>query len=1011
MTSSSWATATSGDWNTGTLWTGGVPNSATADVTIDVTAMPPAAYTVTIGAGESFTVDSLTINDTEASAQGANSNPQTSADLELDGTLTFAPGSAGIFGNHTAAGGSLQTTIYTVAGANAEIVNAGTIDGFIQVQGGNLLLTGTNGVYITNELQALGGTATIDTSSIAEITGNTQFDGIFEAVGPGSVVNLGGSLEGLVVNIGTIEGPPLNPGGWTELMLNGPNTEINQWNGSAYVSIETTLTEIAGAGTVDVLTGRDYTTTNVLTVDAGVGGIGPGMLNLQAGTVTTGGLVINGGIVQGSATIVGGVVNDGTLIALGGTMDLTGGLTGTGGVEFDFDLKEGTLDASGATLVVNAVSAGQTFTMNGDDTLVLATPSAFAGTIAAKVGDQIILDGLTATGAALNNGTLLVSNGSVVVASLALVGNYSGDSFITNGSIVTFGTAVAPTIRGTSAGQAVTDQATITPFASVVIADANVGQTETVTVTLSAPANGTLTNLGGGTYNATTGVYTATGSAGAVTAALNALVFVPTAHEVASGQTVETTFTINDVDTATKTATDATTTVIATAGATALVIGGALAGQTTSNQASIAPFSGVTIADANPGQTETVTVTLSAVANGILTNLGGGTYNASTGVYTATGSAAAVTADLNALVFTPTAHGAVPGQAVTTTFTIGDVDNAAQTATNNTTTVIATAGTVPPVISGSVPGQTSSDQTAISPFAGVTIGDANPGQTETVTVALSAAANGTLSDLGGGSYDATTGIYTDTGSTAAVTGDLDGLVFTPTAGQVTAGQSVTTGFTISDTDTAGASATDSTTSVVATALPTQFAMTDTTTGVASTIVGTPYSGPVAGLQWEFITTTTDSLAITATAPNVFIHGGSGSNAIDVSHVNGNNVLDGGDGSNFLVGGTGEDTFFVDDRSPASPIWDTVANFHSGDAATIWGVTPNDFTLSWVNGQGANGYTGLTLHVTGAGVPTASLTLTGFTTADLTNGKLSESFGTTAASGGVAGSTYMYIHAT
>lgn len=60
--------------------------------------------------------------------------------------------------------------------------------------------------------------------------------------------------------------------------------------------------------------------------------------------------------------------------------------------------------------------------------------------------------------------------------------------------------------------------------------------------------------------------------------------------------------------------------------------------------------------------------------------------------------------------------------------------------------------------------------------------------------------------------------------------------------------------------------------------------------------------------------------------------------------------------------------------------------------------------------GAAGHTGLTLHATAAGVPTASLTLAGLTSADLTDGKLTLSYGTTAASGGVAGSTYMYVHA-
>jgi Ca2+-binding RTX toxin-like protein len=152
----------------------------------------------------------------------------------------------------------------------------------------------------------------------------------------------------------------------------------------------------------------------------------------------------------------------------------------------------------------------------------------------------------------------------------------------------------------------------------------------------------------------------------------------------------------------------------------------------------------------------------------------------------------------------------------------------------------------------------------------------------------------------------------------------------------------------------------------------------------------------------------DNLNITATTPNWFIATGGGNDAIAVS--SGINVLDGGTGSNFLTGGIGDDTFFVDDRGAAAPIWSTVNNFHPGDAATIWGVAPSDFDLSWVNGQGATGYTGLTLHATAAGVPTASLTLAGFTRAALYDGEITVSFGTTAATNGLSGSTYMYVHA-
>jgi Ca2+-binding RTX toxin-like protein len=185
-----------------------------------------------------------------------------------------------------------------------------------------------------------------------------------------------------------------------------------------------------------------------------------------------------------------------------------------------------------------------------------------------------------------------------------------------------------------------------------------------------------------------------------------------------------------------------------------------------------------------------------------------------------------------------------------------------------------------------------------------------------------------------------------------------------------------------------------------------FSSDDTTAGTAAPGLPHAYTGPVSGAHHEYIGITSDHLNIGVSNDDWFIHSGDGDDAIEVH--GGTNVLDGGTGSNFLTGGTGagHDTFFVDDRSASTDIWSTVVHFHAGDDATIWGLTPQDFNIAWSNNQGASGFTGLTLHATAAGKPTASLTLAGFTTDDMNNGRISVTFGHDSASG----SSFMNVHA-
>jgi hypothetical protein len=166
----------------------------------------------------------------------------------------------------------------------------------------------------------------------------------------------------------------------------------------------------------------------------------------------------------------------------------------------------------------------------------------------------------------------------------------------------------------------------------------------------------------------------------------------------------------------------------------------------------------------------------------------------------------------------------------------------------------------------------------------------------------------------------------------------------------------------------------------------------------------PYTGPVQGILQQFIYTDHDSVNVAVSSDNWFIAtiDDGGNNGVIVH--GGTNVVDGGHGSIFVTGGTGTDTFFLDDRTTQKDIWTTILNFHKDDAVTIFGVSQGAFDIGWFDDQGWPGFTGLTLHGSAPGHANVSVTLPGFTTADLSNGKLSTSFGTE-----TDGTPYFYIH--
>lgn len=122
-------------------------------------------------------------------------------------------------------------------------------------------------------------------------------------------------------------------------------------------------------------------------------------------------------------------------------------------------------------------------------------------------------------------------------------------------------------------------------------------------------------------------------------------------------------------------------------------------------------------------------------------------------------------------------------------------------------------------------------------------------------------------------------------------------------------------------------------------------------------VGSPYAGPVAGLQRQLLGTASGDVFV-GSGGNDFVNTLGGDDAVDGAA--GNDVLDGGLGSNFLTGGAGMDTFFLDGRG-GEVTWSTIVDWQAGEQLSVWGFRPGVTRLQWVDRDGAVGYEGATLH--------------------------------------------------
>jgi hypothetical protein len=653
---------------------------------------------------------SLAFDDTQNATQ--------SASLTVDVSAAGGAGGAGYDG-----GGGDATASATITGASLVSVTVGAVGG----AGGGGDGSGSGGAATaTADVTSTSGSATADVSATGGAGGASTSSG---SGGAALATGDATSAAGLATADVTATG---GDGGYYEYYNNGAGGSANATSEATGASVSSTAVAQGGQGGGSGLAlASGASASGTISASASSGEIiGSGV----DGPMVLGDSASASGVVSGSAsaeasTSIGG--DSPSFVTGEQAVALVAAEPDTTSIDAVTDANSNIATAFAASPTYFGIAElGGAATTAVTDAQTISDDVQISDSVFLASGDDLVLGlyGGAATGVGFSNLTLTVSVNDQVeltqsFASLAALGDYfannavavsslpSGASTLnldvslsmttsTAGSSYDFGVLIGaapespPTITGAVADQMITDEQTDTLFSGVTIGDVDNGTTETLTVTLSDALNGTLSNLGGGAYNAATGVYTDIGDAAALTAALDNLIFTPTAHEVAPENAVTTTFTIGVNDGIAPTVTDSTTTVVTTATENPPTISGAVAGQTITDQAADRPFSGVTIGDVDStAQTLVLTVTLSDRANGTLSNLGGGYYDAAAGVYTVSGTAAGLTAALDALIFTPTTHQVPAGSTVTTTFSIGVNDGVAPTVTNSTTSVIATGTT------------------------------------------------------------------------------------------------------------------------------------------------------------------------------------------------------------------------------------------------------------------------------------------------------------------------------
>jgi hypothetical protein len=421
------------------------------------------------------------------------------------GTLSLGAGvnllSSGRSGGQDVVGQSSAATI--VNNGTMSVSTTGTVSG-----GGHILViepgTFTNNGNLTANANS---TLNVEPTTFTNLASGTLTGGTYSVGAGGTMTIYNGTNPALSTLAANVQ-------------LSGAGSTVQTYNTSAavYTPLESSLTTITAAGSLGVLGGRNYTTTNAI-ITAGTLQLGGGAFT--AASLASSGTLAGSGTIAAPVTVNAGTITPGSLTTPG-TLNITGTYTQSGGAFNELigsTASYGVLNVSGGVSLASAAAAlnitlASGFTPAAGDTFaLLTTASSIAG--AFNHPGSFVLDNYNWTLSYPGSDEALLTIVSAVSSGPSPANPVINNPLIDLGATRVGGAALSGAVS-------LTNQATTAPQAAL---DASITGTAPVsasgTVSLLAPGNTDSTHLVVGIGSGTSGAISGTATLALVSDASN----------------------------------------------------------------------------------------------------------------------------------------------------------------------------------------------------------------------------------------------------------------------------------------------------------------------------------------------------------------------------------------------------------------------------------------------------------------------------------------------------------